>query len=190
MLQSTQSASIATCLAGRIACQTKVTFADFAGRSMDSAATSPSRRRQSASWGSRPPSPKCPYPASMNMTAFFLRTSTFIFLGAMATVASAQNYERPSVAEQPGAEQSSDWYGESTAMQPMTPRMIIQQKAQMRAHQRMARMESMKWYGFSAARPLASATPFLGVPSPRYEMPGGRPFAWYPYSGTNVVIVR
>lgn len=80
------------------------------------------------------------------------------------------------------------WY-QQTAVAP-TPQMIIQQKAQVRAYQRIARIESMKWYGMSAARPRSSATPFTGIPTPRWEMPGGRPSAWTPYRGTQVYIVR
>lgn len=126
--------------------------------------------------------------ASSIMISTLSRTFLFLLVCSMGVVASAQTGGRALIDEKPPAEESSSWYGESSPQQ-LTPRMIIQQKAQMRAYQRMARIESMKWYGMSASRPLSNAVPFSGVPSPRYEMPGGRPFSWYP-ARTNVVIVR
>ncbi len=124
------------------------------------------------------------------MITMFRQALALTIVFACAVMASGQGIEKQLLDEETSNEESSSWYGESSSPVQMTPRMIIQQKVQMRAHQRIARMESLKWYGFSAARPLSSATPFAGVPSPRYEMPGGRPFAWYPYRGTSVVIVR
>lgn len=117
--------------------------------------------------------------------------SLALLLVSLATVpATAQQFGNTRATETETVEESSSWYGEATSPQVLTPRMIIQQKAQTRAYQRMARMESMKWYGMSASRPLANAVPFSGVPSPRYQMPGGRPFAWYPYPSSTVVITR
>lgn len=107
----------------------------------------------------------------------------------LADAATAQEVRRDLVVEEPAADAPDSWYEETTTMAQPTPRMIIQQKAQLRAIQRMARMESMKWYGMSPSRPLYNATPFTGIPSPRYEMPGGRPFAWHP-ADTRVLIVR
>lgn len=112
------------------------------------------------------------------LTALVLLTST--------NDAKAQDVDAPRAGD--ATPDGESWY-ESSTQQP-TPRMIIQQKAQVRAYQRMARIESMKWYGMSASRPLASTTPFMGIPSPRWQMPGGRPFAWTPYRGTSVYIVR
>ncbi|WP_425398111.1 hypothetical protein [Aeoliella sp.] len=122
----------------------------------------------------------------MNILA---RSFALLIVSLAAVPAAAQQFGNEVAAETEVTEESSSWYGE-TSPQAITPRMIIQQKAQMRAYQRMARMESMKWYGMSASRPLANAVPFSGVPSPRYQMPGGRPFAWYPYPSSTVVITR
>jgi hypothetical protein len=57
---------------------------------------------------------------------------------------------------------------------------IIHEKAQARAYQRQARLASMSWYGMSNSRPQASPTPFTSRYSPTWEMPGGRPYSWYP----------
>lgn len=70
-----------------------------------------------------------------------------------------------------------------------TPQEIIQYKAQIRGQQRMARMASMEWYGMSASRPRASVTPFTGMYSPVWQMPGGRPFAWSPSRYQSPVII-
>ena len=59
------------------------------------------------------------------------------------------------------------------------PRQIVHQKAMARAQQRAYRMASMSWYGMSNLRPTASPTPFTTLYSPVWQMPGGRPFAWY-----------
>ena len=60
------------------------------------------------------------------------------------------------------------------------PRVLVHQKAQARAQQRQARLASMSWYGMSNSRPMAASTPFTSRYSPVWEMPGGRPFSWYP----------
>jgi hypothetical protein len=60
------------------------------------------------------------------------------------------------------------------------PRSIIHQKAQARAYQREARLASLNWYGMSNARPQAASTPFTSRYSPLWEMPGGKPYSWYP----------
>jgi hypothetical protein len=56
---------------------------------------------------------------------------------------------------------------------------LARQKAIARGEQRMARLEALRWYGFSNSRPTASAMPFTTMYSPAWQQPGGRPFAWY-----------
>ena len=121
------------------------------------------------------------------MLANLTRTLAALVLATLASTAVAQNADRNLLADEP-ASASDSWYGETAPQPKITPQMIIQQKAQVRAYQRIARIESMKWYGMSASRPLASSTPFAGVPSPRWEMPGGRPFSWYPSTNTTVIV--
>ncbi len=57
---------------------------------------------------------------------------------------------------------------------------IVQEKAQARAAQRQARLASLSWYGMSNSRPQAASTPFTSRYSPVWEMPGGKPYSWYP----------
>lgn len=109
---------------------------------------------------------------------------------AAVVVAAVTFVGLPAQAQDNNAAEDSSWYSDDTAPVKLTPQMIIQQKAQARAYQRMARMESMKWYGMSAARPQASTTPFMGIPSPRWQSSPGTPFGWTPRRATNVYIVR
>jgi hypothetical protein len=57
---------------------------------------------------------------------------------------------------------------------------MIHEKAQARAAQRQARLASLAWYGMSNSRPQAASTPFTSRYSPVWEMPGGKPYSWYP----------
>jgi hypothetical protein len=57
---------------------------------------------------------------------------------------------------------------------------IVHEKAQANAYQRRARLASMSWYGMSNSRPQAAVTPFTSRYSPTWEMPGGKPYSWYP----------
>jgi hypothetical protein len=57
---------------------------------------------------------------------------------------------------------------------------IVHEKAQARAAQRQARLASLSWYGMSNSRPQAASTPFTSRYSPVWEMPGGKPYSWYP----------
>jgi hypothetical protein len=107
----------------------------------------------------------------------------------MATIASAQE---PLQDHSPAdAERDQTWYRQPSGSLQSDARAIIQQKAQVRAAQRDARLASMSWYGMYNSRPTAAPTPFTSLYSPVWQQPGGRPFAWntacWP---TSVVYVR
>ena len=80
----------------------------------------------------------------------------------------------------PPAANERDWYYRTPAA--TTPKEVAptlaQQKSIQRASQRMARLDSMRWYGLSGSRPTASALVFTTMYSPAFQSPGGRPFAW------------
>jgi len=74
--------------------------------------------------------------------------------------------------EQVGAQQRGDhqdptaanedrapWYYGPTSVN-VEQKTISQQKSQLRAQQRMARLAARRWYGFSGTRPTVSAMPF------------------------------
>src|SRR5689334_21983702 len=60
------------------------------------------------------------------------------------------------------------------------PLFIVQQKAQARAEQRQQRIATCNWYGISTSRPAGLPTPFTARYGSVWEMPGGKPFSWYP----------
>jgi len=89
----------------------------------------------------------------------------------------------------PDSENSDEkeWYYGPTKNQPET-KTLGRQKSELRARQRLARLESMRWYGFSASRPTATGIPFTTMYAPAWTRPGGRPFAWYTSQRPVVVV--
>jgi hypothetical protein len=89
-------------------------------------------------------------------------------------------------AEQQSHEQS--WNREQKTNAKQDARAIVQQKAQARAEQRNDRMATSSWYGISTSRPSGSSTPFTSRYGSSWEMPGGRPYSWYPaYARPNYI---
>jgi len=60
------------------------------------------------------------------------------------------------------------WFYDQQLRQYNDPKLAVRAKADMRAEQRQRRIESMKWFGFSNARPQANSDPFHGDYSPRW----------------------
>jgi len=58
------------------------------------------------------------------------------------------------------------------------PAQAVRRKAEARTASRMQRLESIKWFGFSNARPQASVTPFMGVWSPAWSGNGYDRYDW------------
>jgi len=114
-----------------------------------------------------------------------------IVVGLSLTICSASSFGAGdfSTASNGNNDDSHDqsWYREQAASKP-DPKANVQQKAAIRAQQRMDRMASMEWYGMSNSRPLASPTPYMTRYSPLWESPGVTPFSWYPQSRPGYVI--
>lgn len=107
-----------------------------------------------------------------------------LLLACAAVPAAAQSpADEAAAASRP---ESEGWYYDSGQMK-LDPLQVHMQKSAQRAAQRNARIAAMNWYGMSNARPTASATPFTGMYSPAWQMPGGRPFAWRPHTYTSTV---
>jgi hypothetical protein len=105
-----------------------------------------------------------------------LRMCVAMWLTTCGAVAAAQEAETGSSANPP---RNESWYYQQPNYQP-SPRAIIHQKAFARSAQREARLASLNWYGMYNARPTAAPTPFTSLYSPVWQVPGGRPYAWYP----------
>lgn len=98
----------------------------------------------------------------------------------------AHSQEAGVVPAQPSPAAEKEWYYGPTT--PAETKPLGKQRAEYRARQRQARLESSRWYGHSALRPTASGLPFTTMYSPKWTRPGGRPFAWYISQSPNVVI--
>ncbi len=107
-----------------------------------------------------------------------------------ASTALAQGVEHPPADPAPGTVTTGeDWSYRPATERERTPT-IAQQKAMARGAQRMARLEAMRWYGFSNSRPTATAIAWTTMYSPGWQQPGGRPFAWHTSSRPIVVITQ
>jgi hypothetical protein len=84
-------------------------------------------------------------------------------------------------------QQEQSWYREQSSTK-ADSLAIVQQKAAIRAEQRMSRLASLQWYGMSNSRPQGAPTPFTSRYSPTWEMPGGKPYSWYPYARPGYVM--
>ena len=81
-----------------------------------------------------------------------------------------------------------DWYYATTTHAKQKP--IVQQKAELKAQHRMARLEASRWYGISPSRPIATAIPYTSMYSPASKRPSGRPFAWHPGGSYEYVLYQ
>jgi len=112
---------------------------------------------------------KC-FKLSATTAAAIVGLSTCLCFGA-GTMTSASDSDE-------SREQS--WNREQKSATKVDARAMVQQKAELRAEQRNSRLASSAWYGISNSRPSGSATPFTARYGPVWEMPGGKPYSWYP----------
>jgi hypothetical protein len=71
------------------------------------------------------------------------------------------------------------WFYEQAMRHYKDPRMAVRARAAYQTEQRLRRMESMRWFGFSNSRPQASSDPYHGDYSPRWvASPSYYPSRW------------
>jgi hypothetical protein len=70
------------------------------------------------------------------------------------------------------------WYYSQEMRRHDDPKQAVRRKAEFVTQQRMRRIESMKWFGMSNARPYASTTPFMDQYSPAWIGNGYHPYQW------------
>jgi hypothetical protein len=63
------------------------------------------------------------------------------------------------------------------------PAQAVRRKAEFQAEQRMARLASLKWYGYSNSRPEASMTPMMGTYSAGWGGNGWNRYEWFGVGG-------
>lgn len=120
-----------------------------------------------------------------SIRTFGLKLAAISALLAAAPGSSALAQEFSEEATAPPAPVTESWYPKVEKRTDAPT--VAQQKAMERGAQRMARLEAMRWYGFSNSRPTATAMPFTTMYSPAWQQPGGRPFAWYSSSRPIVI---
>jgi len=74
------------------------------------------------------------------------------------------------------------WFYDQAMRQYKDPKMAVRANAEFRADQRMHRLASMKWFGFSNSRPTASSDPYHGDYSPGWTANSG----YYPWRWSGV----
>ncbi|MBN1394017.1 MAG: hypothetical protein JW959_03215 [Pirellulales bacterium] len=71
------------------------------------------------------------------------------------------------------------WFYDQAMRQYNNPKAMVRLKAEFHAWQRMRRLASMRWFGLSNSRPMASADPYCGDYAPRWTAnPGYFPDRW------------
>lgn len=108
-----------------------------------------------------------------------LRNLSLIVLVVLCGLLPAAAQKARAEEKGPAAKTSNgdDWYYGTE--QPEPQKSIARQKSELRAQQRMDRLASLRWYGFTPGRPTAAGMPFTTMYSPEWTRPGGRPYAWY-----------
>jgi hypothetical protein len=125
----------------------------------------------------------------INQSPIFLFALLMIAYAGMFAIspAHAQEADAPKTeAEVPETGQVDDWYYRSPGAV-VPKKSVAQQRAEFRGQQRMFRLASQRWYGYSNARPTVAAMPFTAMYRSAWQRPGGWPYHW---SRPIVVMVR
>ena len=94
---------------------------------------------------------------------------------SMAISATAQAQQPRAKAA--GAEKEKDWYyGSGSPV--VEKKSIAQQKAEAKAQQRIARLESYRWLGYSPSRPPSTVIPFTSSNSLDWRKAERSPYVW------------
>ncbi len=80
------------------------------------------------------------------------------------------------------------WYYTQETRRHDDPKQAVRRKAEYVAHQRTLRIESMKWFGMSNSRPVASTTPFMDQYSPAWIGNSSHPYQWIPVGSASTAI--
>ena len=111
----------------------------------------------------------------MSRPTFFSTLTLVALVLAPSQFAAAQQTVPPAP---PAGAQAQDWYyGPTTST--VETRSIAQQKAQLRARQRMARLEALRRHGLTPNRPPSVALPFTSVHTLSWMRSGRSPFIYY-----------
>lgn len=118
----------------------------------------------------------------------FLFPASLLLVAAIGPFAAAQQPANPVGANQQPTLSPEMWYYQQQLERFDDPKVAVRRNAEFQAQQRMARIEAMKWYGFSNARPSVSPTPFTSMYSAAWQSNAHRPYAWYAAGRPTIVI--
>lgn len=81
------------------------------------------------------------------------------------------------------------WFYEQWRRQREDPKVAVRLNAEFQHRQRMRRMASREWFGFSNSRPVASPTPLMGSYSPTWRSNTSDPYSWAGVGQAQTVIL-
>jgi len=79
------------------------------------------------------------------------------------------------------------WFYQQELLRRENPRTAVREKSELRAAQRMSRLASMRWFGFSNTRPTANPDCVHGPYSPRWVSNGYMPSEWTGVGNSTVI---
>lgn len=82
------------------------------------------------------------------------------------------------------------WFYSQERMRYESPKSVVRRKAEIRAAERTARIESQRWFGMEKARPLANPTPITGTYSPMWAGNSNDRLVWRGGYAPNYVVLR
>ncbi|MGE0610070.1 MAG: hypothetical protein AB7O62_23465 [Pirellulales bacterium] len=80
------------------------------------------------------------------------------------------------------------WFYEQQMREHNDPQAAVRRKAEFKADQRLRRIESLKWFGYSNARPTTTPDFQFGPASPQWSSNSGNPMLWRGISRPTVIL--
>jgi hypothetical protein len=121
------------------------------------------------------------------MKRLFLSLIALAWAGSGGLGLESANAQEAGAPAPPAATTSSkDWYY-AESPQPET-KTLGRQKAETRARERMARLNTLRWYGITPGRPTTAGMPFTSTARSAWPQAGSQTFAWNPRRRPVVVV--
>lgn len=102
---------------------------------------------------------------------------TCLVISATGLLDVQQSAAEPRAKDSARNDANQDWYYSSET--PVETKSILQQKAEAKAQQRIARLETYRWLGYSPNRPPATAIPFTSSNSLEWKKAERNQYNWH-----------